>query len=89
MNASSNQIAGAPSRATSLGPIVAAALLTALALVNVYRAWAQSNVCDEAYTYLAFLTGSLGGVFTDYTANNHVLFSVLAKLATGMFGYRN
>jgi len=53
---------------------------------NVYRAASQSVTYDEAFTYLAFLSGSPLRVFTEYTANNHVLFSLLAKFSIGLFG---
>ena len=61
-------------------------LLAALATVVVYRAATQSIVYDEAFTYLAFASGSFREVFTSYTANNHVLFSALARLSVGLFG---
>ena len=77
-----------PRRTATLSPAApaAAALLVGLTVVNVYRASTQSVVYDEAFTYLAFLSGPLSLVFTEYTANNHVLFSLLARLSTGLFG---
>ena len=61
-------------------------LLLGLFFSNVYRAASQSVTYDEAFTYLAFLSGSPLRVFTEYTANNHVLFSLLAKFSIGFFG---
>jgi hypothetical protein len=58
----------------------------AVAGLLVYRAAAQSITYDEAWTYLEFLTGSWRQVWTDYTANNHVLFTLLAKLSTAVLG---
>ena len=61
-------------------------LLFGLFFSNVYRAASQSVTYDEAFTYLAFLSGSPLRVFTEYTANNHVLFSLFAKFSIGLFG---
>jgi hypothetical protein len=61
-------------------------LLSALGVVIVYRAFTQSITYDEAFTCLAFLSGEPSLVFTRFTANNHVLFSVAAKLTTEAFG---
>ena len=52
----------------------------------VYRAASQSITYDEASTFLEFARGPWSAVFTHYTANNHVLFTLLAKLATRVFG---
>ena len=61
-------------------------LLAVLGLVNVYRAWTQSITYDEAVTYDAFVVGPMSHAFTGYNANNHVLFTILAKVTTGAFG---
>lgn len=58
----------------------------AVAGLLVYRAATQSITYDEACTYLQFMTGSWRQAWTDYTANNHVLFTLLAKLSTTVFG---
>jgi Dolichyl-phosphate-mannose-protein mannosyltransferase len=50
-----------------------------------YRAAHQSIVLDEAYTYNRYL-GSWHDVYWLYEANNHVLFSILAKLSIRLFG---
>src|SRR5262245_50039371 len=73
-------------RAAAAVQAVAAAMLAALFVVNVYRAATQSIVFDEAFTYLAFLSGAPSRVFTEYTANNHVLFTLLARLSIALFG---
>ncbi len=86
MHAPSRDAGLTRTRASTPASIAAAALLVGLVLVNVYRAYTQSVVYDEAFTYLAFLSGPLGLVFTEFTANNHVLFSLLARLSTGAFG---
>ncbi len=59
-----------------------AALLFALARTGVcaYRAATQSVVHDEAFTFLAFLNGSWRTLYFEFTANNHLLFSILTKL---------
>ena len=86
MSASRCDAALTPTGGAFPAVIATGALLIGLALTNVYRAATQSVVYDEAFTYLAFLAGSPSRVFTEYTANNHVLFRLLARLTTGMFG---
>ena len=66
--------------------LAAATLLAALTAMTVYRAATQSIVYDEAVTYLAFLSGSPSLVLTSYNANNHVFFTLLARLSVGLFG---
>ena len=61
-------------------------LLAVLGLINVYRAWTQSITYDEAVTYDAFVVGPMSHAFTGYNANNHVLFTILAKVTTAAFG---
>src|SRR5262245_6029590 len=61
-------------------------LITATMGLLVYRAATQSITYDEACTYLEFVSGPLGRAFTTYTANNHILFTVLAKLSTSALG---
>jgi hypothetical protein len=68
------------------GVAAVALLLAALWAVNVYRAWTQSITFDEAVTYDAFVVGPLSNAFTGYNANNHVLFTALAKISTRAFG---
>ena len=63
-----------------------ALLLAVLGVVNVYRAWTQSITYDEAVTYDAFVVGPMSHAFTGYNANNHVLFTILAKVTTGAIG---
>ncbi|HEY5753109.1 MAG TPA: hypothetical protein VIT21_08170 [Chthoniobacterales bacterium] len=65
---------------------IAATLLAVVFVVNIYRAATQSIVYDEAVTYLMFVGNSLGDPFMHYTANNHVLFSILASVTTRAFG---
>ena len=52
----------------------------------IYRAATQSVTYDEAFTYNWLLDGPVDFVFTRYTANNHVLFSLLASLSLKIFG---
>jgi len=51
-----------------------------------YRAYTQSITYDEACTYLEFVRGSWWNAVTQYSANNHVLFTLLAKLSTDTLG---
>ncbi len=67
-------------RAVSLG------LLLYLFLLAVTRAVNQSITADEAFNYERFLTQSLSYVFTaPFDANNHVLYSALAKISIKIF----
>jgi hypothetical protein len=81
---------GKPQNAHRMRPLraerLALAVLAFLLAVNVYRAWTQAMTYDEAVTYESFVSGGLGHALVDYNANNHVLFSVLATLTTGVFG---
>jgi len=66
----------------------AISLLMFLFGVNVYRAVTQSLTIDEAYTYNRFLSTDLRVALTEYDANNHVLYTLLAKPAVKLFGER-
>ena len=50
--------------------------------VTVYRAATQSITIDEAYTASQFVWRPLGAMVAEYDANNHVLYTLLAKLTT-------
>ena len=60
--------------------------LIILGAVVAWRAYSQAITYDEAFTWLAFVRGPLGNVFTSFTANNHILFTFLAWLTTHGFG---
>ena len=66
--------------------MVAALLLLGLSAVNVYRAETQSITIDEAHTYNRFVATPLRAMHRDYDANNHVLYTLLAKVSVGLFG---
>jgi 4-amino-4-deoxy-L-arabinose transferase-like glycosyltransferase len=51
-----------------------------------YRAATQSIAIDEAFTWDRFLSGPWNQIFTRYDANNHILYSILAKLSISTFG---
>ena len=63
---------------------MAVALLAAVACVNVYRAATQSITADEAFTYNHFAGGD--EPVRVYDANNHVLFTWLARASVRTFG---
>ncbi len=67
-------------------PRAAAALLTFLFAANVYRAATQSVTIDEAFTYNLYLAGPIKDIFTNYDANNHVLYTLLARASVHLFG---
>src|SRR3954447_21999645 len=54
-------------------------LLAFLLATNIYRAGHQSIVIDEAFTYPRHIAVSRFWAFEQYTANNHVLHTVLCK----------
>lgn len=56
-----------------------------LSAVNVYRAATRSIAGDEALTYHWYLSGGWSRIFTSYSANNHVLYSLLAKASISLF----
>lgn len=64
-----------------------AVLLFALArtIFCGYRAAVQSITVDEATTYLNYVRGDWGGIWTNYDANNHILYSILAQLSVRAF----
>ncbi|MGB9606283.1 MAG: hypothetical protein ACPL88_10455, partial [Bryobacteraceae bacterium] len=64
--------------------IAAALLLAGLGCVSVYRAATQSITADEAFTYNHFAGGD--EPVRVYDANNHVLFTWLARASVGVFG---
>lgn len=41
---------------------------------------------DEALTFNRFVKGPWSSIYGDYDANNHILYSILAKLSVGVFG---
>jgi hypothetical protein len=51
-----------------------------------YRGAHQSITIDEAYTFNRYLSGSWWDVWNYYEANNHVLYSILAKFSIQCFG---
>jgi len=63
----------------------AVVLLAGLFATNVYRAATQSLTIDEAFTYQLYLAKNLRAILTEYDANNHVLYTLLAKLTVGLF----
>src|SRR4030081_1537963 len=60
--------------------------LAGLFVANLYRAATQSLTIDEAFTYQLYLAKNLRAILTEYDANNHVLYTLLAKLSVGLFG---
>ena len=75
-----------PGRVRNRDKGLAVALVAFVAAASVYRAATQGIVYDEAATYLMFVAGPLERIFTWYTANNHVLFTLAANTTTGLLG---
>jgi Dolichyl-phosphate-mannose-protein mannosyltransferase len=65
---------------------VAKALLGALFVVCVYRAFTQSVVFDEALTWELYISGPLDKVFHSFSANHHFLNTLLIRLVTTFLG---
>lgn len=65
------------------------AMLAGVFAINVYRAATQSLTCDEAYSYEKYIDAPLSSAFTSsvFSANDHVLFTFLTRLAAGVFGH--
>jgi hypothetical protein len=61
-------------------------ILAALLGVTTYRAVTQSITHDEAVTLRDFVAGPFLGLFRHYDANNHVLYSLLARVSISLFG---
>jgi hypothetical protein len=51
-----------------------------------YRAVHDSITIDEAYTFNQYLSGPWSNIWSLYEANNHVLYSILAKASVGALG---
>jgi hypothetical protein len=63
------------------------ALAVARTALSGYRATHQSITIDEAYTFNHYLDGAWSNIFAQpYFTNNHVLFSMLAKLSASILG---
>jgi hypothetical protein len=65
------------------GVLLLVALRTAFC---AYRAVHQSLTTDEAMAFQQYIEGPWSRAFGPYEANNHVLFTLLAKLSTHAFG---
>jgi hypothetical protein len=58
----------------------------ATALIVAFRAWNQDFTIDEANTYF-FYTSGLSTAFWNAGSNNHLLSSLLIRIAASVFGY--
>lgn len=73
-------------RLSRLNAIGGAVLILLLLGISVYRAQTQSITIDEATTYLSYVKPTVRQAWSSYDANNHILFSLLAKASTSLFG---
>jgi hypothetical protein len=64
----------------------AVGVVVALAAVVAYRAWTQSITIDEARNYRLFIAQPLPRMFAFFDAANHVLQTLLSKVAIKLFG---
>lgn len=51
-----------------------------------YRAATQSITHDEAFTYLRFVSGDWSNSYQAYDANNHILYTILARISVWCLG---
>src|SRR5919107_1209548 len=65
---------------------VSVALLCAAFALCLYRAATQSFTIDEAFTFLRYVDTPWRDVFGDFSANNHVLFSLISRVFRYKFG---
>ena len=65
---------------------IAKALLGALFVICVYRAFTQSVVFDEALTWELYIAGPVDKIFHSFEANHHFLNTVLMRLVTAVLG---
>jgi len=65
---------------------IALAFVVARTVWCAWRAATQSLVHDEAQTFITFLNGRWSDPYFQYSSNNHVLFSLLAKASITVFG---
>jgi hypothetical protein len=76
-----------PGRTIPLAPAAAGAAVGAAAVVlAIIKAATASIAHDEAVTYVAYVAGPWKSVAENYTAGNHVLFTLLARLSTLALG---
>ena len=62
------------------------ALAGAILAFNVYRAATCSITIDEAFTYNRFVHPPFSRLLADYDANQHVLYTLLARATAGILG---
>jgi hypothetical protein len=60
---------------------IAKALLGALFVICVYRAFTQAVVFDEALTWELYIAGPVDKIFHTFDANHHFLNTLLMRLA--------
>jgi hypothetical protein len=65
---------------------IAKALLVALFMVCVYRAFTQAVVFDEALTWELYIAGPADKIFHTFDANHHFLNTLLMRLVTAILG---
>jgi hypothetical protein len=71
-----------PSPSSLLGIAIAACVFA----VNIYRAAHQSITADEAFTFDWYIVTPLDWFFTIYSANNHVLQTLLSRISVQTLG---
>lgn len=72
----------APERTTRLPSprsLLGMAIIAGVFAVNIYRAVHQSITADEAFTYDWYLTHPFNWILLVYSANNHVLNTLLCR----------
>src|SRR4051812_43592818 len=65
---------------------VSLVLLSAVFLLCFYRAATQSLTIDESFTFLRYVNVSFTEALAEYSANNHVLQSLLMRVCRKLLG---
>ncbi len=58
----------------------------AIAAANVYRAATLAITCDEAFTWISFLSQPIAKLFNTFDASHHVLHTYLCRISLALFG---
>jgi hypothetical protein len=72
--------------ALSLPNLLGLAIVAGVFAVNIYRAVHQSITADEAFTFDYYIVNPFNWILLVYTANNHVLHTLLCRLSVKALG---
>ena len=61
-------------------------LLCAVLAICIYRASTQSFTIDEAFTFLHFVNVPMSDALAEYSANNHILQTLMMRVCRYFLG---